>query len=61
MNYKIEHLDLYLNKLDKTQELGYRSILEPYVNKDNLNYTDMLRPLQCLNIYYPIEVSEEKG
>jgi len=56
----IEHLDLYLSKLNQTQLDIYKEIIKT-LNKtkgktNNLNYTETLIPLQTLNISYPNDI-----
>jgi len=56
----IEYLDLFLSKINKSQKEHYWELISKLNKKkgktDSLNYTETLRPLQCLNISYPIDV-----
>jgi superfamily II DNA or RNA helicase len=56
----IDYLDLYLSELHPTQLEHYKSLIAKLnKTKDTLNYTETLRPLQCLNISYPSELFDE--
>ncbi|ADX05863.1 putative helicase conserved C-terminal domain protein [Organic Lake phycodnavirus 1] len=70
-NDKIEHLDLYLSQIESRQKDGYIENIANLIKKkykgqtpgiDKLNYSEISKPLQCLNIYYPSteEDSQEK-
>jgi len=53
---QIKHIDLYLSKIGEEQKMEYIKIMAGLTERkhvEKLNYTDILRPLQCLNIYYP--------
>jgi hypothetical protein len=55
----IEYLDLYFSELNETQKEHYLELIKKLnKSKDNLNYTETLRPLQCLNISYPSDILE---
>lgn len=58
----IEHLDLYLSPLSETQHDSYMATLDKLKSKkgDNLNYNETLKPLQCLNIAYPIYLEDDE-
>lgn len=57
----IERLDLYLSQLSETQHDSYMATLDKLKGKkgDKLNYTEALKPLQCLNIAYPIYLEDD--
>jgi superfamily II DNA or RNA helicase len=66
---KIEHLDLYLSEVEGAQKDAYIEKIATLVQKkykgqsasiDGLNYSEILIPLQCLNIYYG-ESDEQSG
>jgi len=66
-NYKpleqhINHLDLYLSPLEQTQQDVYMHSIEKYKKKkgEGLSYTELLKPLQCLNISYPADLEDEE-
>lgn len=61
----IEHLDLYLSELEGSQKLAYLDRVASLIKKkyksptklvevSGLNYSELLKPLQCLNINYPV-------
>tara|TARA_B100001093_G_C26849981_1_gene1024656 strand:- start:33 stop:4196 length:4164 start_codon:yes stop_codon:yes gene_type:complete len=58
-NSKISIFDIYLNNISKYQEKVYKYIINKLenLNKDtNFKYTELLKPLEALNIVFPNNV-----